>query len=111
MRLKIYTDTIELIRVLRDVIIEIARHDADLARQTRRALSSVALNIAEGEHRRDGHARSRFGTAMGSANEVRACLEVAEAFGYFNGGLTEIHSRALRGSTLASPNATTAAGY
>ena len=82
MRLKIYTDTIELIRVLRDVVVEIARHDGDLARQIRRALSSVALNIAEGEHRRDGHARSRFGTAMWSANEVRACLEVAEAFGY-----------------------------
>jgi four helix bundle protein len=82
MALRIYTETLELIRRMSKTVIEISRHDADLGRQLRRALTSVPLNIAEGENRRDGHGRARFATAMGSANEVRACLEVAEALGY-----------------------------
>ena len=82
MSLKIYQTTIQLIRDLQKVLVEIARKDADLARQMKRALASVALNISEGEHRRDGNGRARFATAMGSANEVRSCLEVAKAFGY-----------------------------
>jgi four helix bundle protein len=82
MALKIYQDCIRLITNLRPVVREVARHDPDLARQMRRALSSVALNIAEGEHQRDGRARTHFGIAMGSANESRAALEIAEALGY-----------------------------
>ena len=81
MGLKIYQDAIQLIRELQKVIVEIARHDADLGKQMKRAMTSIALNIAEGENRRDGHGRARFATAMGSANEVRACLEVGEALG------------------------------
>ena len=88
MALKIYTETLEVVRGMRDVLTSVAQHDADLGRQMRRALTSIPLNIAEGEHRRDGHARSRFSTAMGSANEVRACLETAEALGYINAQAT-----------------------
>ena len=82
MALKVYGESLEVIRRLRLVVVEIARHDADLGKQMRRALTSVPLNIAEGEHRRNGNARARFDTAMGSADEVRACLETAEAWGY-----------------------------
>ena len=82
MTLRIYTETLELIRGSRDVMTKVAQSDPDLGRQMRKALTSIPLNIAEGEWRRDGHARARFGTAMGSANEVKACLETAEAFGY-----------------------------
>ena len=82
MSLRIYTDALQVVRDMREVVVEVARHDADLARQMRRAMTSVPLNIAEGEHRRNGNARARFDTAMGSANEVRACLETAEAWGY-----------------------------
>ena len=60
----------------------VARHDADLARQTRRALTSIALNLAEGQYQRAGHARMRYQTAMGSADEVRGCLEISAALDY-----------------------------
>ena len=82
MSLRIYVDSVQLIRQLRPTLIKIDQHDRDLARQMRRALASIPLNIAEGEGRKNGHARVRFQTAMGSANEVRACIEVAEALGY-----------------------------
>ena len=67
---------------MRDVVTKIAQSDADLGKQLRRALTSIPLNIAEGEWRRNGNARARFETAMGSANEVRACIETADALGY-----------------------------
>ena len=82
MGLRIYDDVIELTRAMRPVLVTVAKHDADLARQTRRALTSIALNLAEGQYQRAGHARMRFQTAMGSADEVRACLEVSAALGY-----------------------------
>ena len=82
MALMIYTDVLQLTREMRGVLSSIGKHDADLARQTRRALTSIALNLAEGQYQRAGHARMRFQTAMGSADEVRACLEVSAALGY-----------------------------
>ena len=82
MALRIYTDVIDLTHRMKPALARIAKHDADLARQTRRALTSIALNLAEGQYQRAGHARMRFQTAMGSADEVRACLEVSAALGY-----------------------------
>jgi len=82
MSLKIGDDVLQLIRELRPTLVKLAHHDADLHRQTKRALSSISLNIAEGEWRRNGNARVRFETAMGSANEVHRCLRTADAFGY-----------------------------
>ena len=82
MALKVYTDSLQMIRDMRTTLNDIAKQDADLARQTRRALTSITLDIAEGEGRRNGNARIRFQTAMGSANEVRACIETADALGY-----------------------------
>jgi len=82
MALEIYGESLQLVRLLRPIMIRIAQHDVDLARQMRRALASIPLNIAEGEGRKNGNARVRFQTAMGSANEVRACVEVADALGY-----------------------------
>jgi four helix bundle protein len=88
MALRIYVESIQLVRQLKPSLIKIAQHDADLARQMRRALTSIPLNIAEGEGRKNGNARVRFQTAMGSANEVRACIEVAEALGYVDADAT-----------------------
>ncbi|MDC3962267.1 four helix bundle protein [Polyangium jinanense] len=57
----------------------IERKDRDLARQMRRAMQSVALNVAEGMGSLQGHKRQRYSTALGSAREVLACVQVAQA--------------------------------
>ena len=80
--LRIYPFIIETLRDVAPVIREVARHDADLARQARRAASSIALNTAEAYGCSGGNERMRFRSALGSAHEVRACLDVAEALGY-----------------------------
>jgi four helix bundle protein len=82
MALRILNTAIEVVRSMKDTVNLVAQHGADLARQMRRALTSIPLNIAEGERRWNGNGRQRFETAMGSANEVVACLRVADAMGY-----------------------------
>jgi four helix bundle protein len=47
-----------------------------------RAASSVVLNLAEAAYNQAGHRRSRLESARGSANEARAALELASAWGY-----------------------------
>jgi four helix bundle protein len=73
---------IQAIKVLAPVVAQIRRHDRDLAEQLRTALSSVALNAAEGNHSQGGHRIARFSTAAGSNAESRAALRVAVAWGY-----------------------------
>jgi four helix bundle protein len=70
------------IEVLRPTVQRIRRHDRDLGEQLRRALSSVALNIAEGNKSAGGHRLARFSTAAGSCGEARAGLRVAVAWAY-----------------------------
>ena len=82
MTLEIYAFVIDTLRLLAPVMREIARHDVDLARQMRRAASSVALNTAEGAGNDGGNRRLRFRSALGSAKETRSCLEVAAALEY-----------------------------
>ena len=80
--LHVYTLVLELIRQLRSTIGIVERKDRDLARQLRRASSSVALNLAEGMYSRGKNRAVRYHTALGSARETWSCLEVAEAAGY-----------------------------
>ncbi len=80
--LRIYAVVIEVLRMLRGVIGQIEKYDGDLARQLRRASASIALNAGEGSGSRGGIRRARYLTALGSARETLACLDVAEAFGY-----------------------------
>ena len=44
----------------------------------------MALNIAEGLGTHAGNRELRFRTALGSVREVKACLEVACAWGYLS---------------------------
>jgi four helix bundle protein len=62
----------------------VSRRDRDLGSQLRRALSSVALNAAEGMGAQAGNSRLRFETALGSLYEARAGLRVAVAWGYIS---------------------------
>ena len=80
--MRVYQQAIEMNRKLARVAVVIERNDRDLVRQLKRAASSVALNVAEGLGTRAGNRELRFQTALGSAREVQACLDVASAWGY-----------------------------
>ena len=80
--LRIYPVLLELVRSLRPLVRELARHDPDLARQFRKALASAPLNVAEGSYNRGRNRAARYHTALGSLREVLACLEVGAALGY-----------------------------
>ena len=43
---------------------------------------SVTLNVAEGSRSSDGNKKRHFVIAQGSANEVKACIELAEIWGW-----------------------------
>ena len=80
--LRIYDVCLEVVRRVRPLIDQVAQHDRDLARQMRKSLTSVPLNVAEGSGLRGGSRRHRYDTARGEANELRTALEVAEAMSY-----------------------------
>lgn len=80
--MRIYTVILQLLSDLKPLIAEIDRCDPDLARQLRRASSSVALNAMEGWGSLGKNKRVRYYTALGSARETRAAIEVAEVLGY-----------------------------
>jgi four helix bundle protein len=80
--LRIHDDMLEAIVAMRPMIASIERSDSDLARQLRRAASSVVLNLAEGSGSFGRVRTVRYRTALGSARESFACLRTAEAFGY-----------------------------
>ena len=71
-----------IVALSRPLIEAVQRKDRDLASQLRRAISSIALNTAEGLGNNAGNARLRFETARGSLNEAQAGIRVAVAWGY-----------------------------
>ena len=74
--------SIQTVAAMRSMVSNIDKHDRDLARQIRRAMSSVALNLGEAEGSDAGNRRARLHTALGSARETRVGLQLASAWGY-----------------------------
>jgi len=73
---------LSVMRRLPPVLVRIEKHDRDLGDQLRRASASVVLNMAEASGSSGGTRNARYRTALGSARETGACIEVAVALGY-----------------------------
>ena len=77
--------TLLFLSALADIDAQLMRRDPDLARQLRRAGSSIALNLAEGRKRVGRDRLHCFRIAAGSADEVTAALDVALAWAAISG--------------------------
>ena len=93
MDLRIYGTILETVGMLRSEMAAIGKRDPDLENQMRRAATSIALNVSEGSFSRGRNAQVRFHTALGSARETLACVEVGVALGYLPEVRAEIRQR------------------
>ena len=84
-----------LISALVPVVAAVGRHDRSLRDQLRRAGSSIPLNLAEGYGLQGGHEKQRFLTALGSAREVAAIIEVARRWEYVSPAVADDALEAL----------------
>src|SRR5437763_12577203 len=75
---------IELAAALREPLLRLERHDRELSDQARRATTSVALCIGEGQRRQGRDRLHLFRVASGSAAEVKTALRLAVAWGYLD---------------------------
>src|SRR5689334_12671842 len=74
--------SLQIVESLRDVVVRIRKHEPSIAAQVVRSASSICANLAEGNGR-VGRDRVRFfRIAAGSAEETRAHLRVARAWGW-----------------------------
>ena len=73
---------LEIITQLRAIVVIVRRRDVRLAQQIVAAASSVAANLAEGSRRRGQDRTHFYRIAAGSAEETRAHLRVALAWGW-----------------------------
>ena len=87
--------SLEAIQVLRPVVATIRRRDRELEDQLRRALTSISLNLAEGNSSHGRNRIARFSNAAGSCSEARAALRVALAWDYVRGSDVEVGERML----------------
>ena len=78
---QVHDAALALVATLRPVLDRLKKSDRALADQLRRAASSVVLNIAEGNRRAGQDRLQFFRIAAGSAAEVRAALQVGQAWG------------------------------
>lgn len=62
-----YEVAVELLTDLRPLVVEIQKHDSNLADQLRRAATSVVANLAEGQRRVRGNKHRAYEIAHGEA--------------------------------------------
>ncbi|UJR78459.1 Four helix bundle protein [Sandaracinus amylolyticus] len=80
--LAIYPTARQALRRIGAIATQIEKHDSDLARQMRRAGTSIVLNIREGSQSQGRNRHARYWNAAGSGAEVLGCLDCAEDLGY-----------------------------
>jgi four helix bundle protein len=80
-RFEVLEVSLDLVRSLRLPVERLRVRDRGLWEQIRAAASSVPLNLAEGNRRTRGDRLHHFRIAAGSADELRAALRVALAWG------------------------------
>lgn len=91
--LRIYPVILGVLKELQPVLRRIEARDRDLGRQLRRCSTSIALNVAEGMYSRGQNRNARYHSALGSARETLACLEVAEVCGQIGSTESELQRR------------------
>ncbi len=91
--LRIHDVAVSLIQEVAPLMREIERHDGDLAKQLRRSMSSVPLNISEGSDQRGKRRGSHYSIALGSARESWSALLTASAWGYVDAPSPELKAR------------------
>jgi four helix bundle protein len=70
-----------VIKAIRPLVAIVERSHRDLADQILRAATSVSLNLAEGQRSAKGNRAKHYAIAHGSANEVKAGIQLAIALG------------------------------
>ncbi len=78
----VYNVALELVRTLRPIVAALREHSSNIADQIERAGTSLVLNLGEGNRRAGKDRRRFFVMAQGSASEILAALDVADAWGW-----------------------------
>ena len=77
MALIVYDLALQMLRRIKPLIDQIAKHDRSLADQVQRSAQSSFLHIAEGQSARGKNEVARFTNALCEAREARAGLQNA----------------------------------
>ncbi|HVK89503.1 MAG TPA: four helix bundle protein [Kofleriaceae bacterium] len=77
-----YTNALQIIRTLRPIVEQLKSYDANAADQVVRAATSITHNVAEGSRRTGKDRKCFYRRAAGSASEVLAALDTADAWGW-----------------------------
>ena len=81
MHLVAYEVCLEVVAQLRPILEELKQQDAHIADQLKRAISSAAGNLAEGQRREGGNKRRAYEIAHGEAREALGWLDIAKQWG------------------------------
>src|SRR4051794_3243967 len=76
--LRIHEVALDLVGDVMPLVKAIERHDPDLARQIRKAVTSVPMNIAEGSDQAGKRRVQHYRIALGSARETLSGLRCGE---------------------------------
>ena len=79
-----YEVSVQLNRSVRPIVEIVKSKSGELADQLHRAAMSVSLNVAEGSRSFGGNKKKHFAIAQGSAGEVKACVDLAESWGWID---------------------------